>query len=396
MKLYDCIVVGAGPSGCQGARAIAKLGWKTLLIERVVDFSKNNFSSAGTVIEVMKEYGLPNSVVGTFWNTITLIGVKKKRSWSSPVNSGMVFDFQKLRKFLADDAKKHGADVLMGYTYKKIVQKEEYTELTFQKYTGENLIVGAKVIVDATGPARSVLYHNGEKPPFIADTGIEYLVRVNQKEIDISQNTLQFFLGSLWQPHGYAWIFPMGNNVFKIGTGLYDSPNQKNLKPLKFYVDRIIRDYLKLTSFEIIETHGSTLLVTNNHNERFYHENIIGIGDVISSVNSLGGEGIRHGMYSASVAAECVDLYLKKSIANFSEYEKRMRTYFGIKWRLSSFYSYLFYQKFSDWFIDVIISALGYLNTKEIIEILFYYKFSLMLKTIYRKFLLRKKFAVDN
>lgn len=395
MKTYDAVVVGAGPSGCQCARSLAKLGWKTLLVEKVSDFRKNNFSSAATVIEIMADYDLPDEVVGTPWKQFQIIGTSISYVWSAKIDRGVVFDFQKLREFLSNDAKQTGnCDILFGHTFHTIAERDSQTELTFKTSAGSSYTVNTNVVVDATGSARAVIYHNNPKPVFTADTGIEYLIRVKDRSHTISHDTLQFFLGSVWQPHGYAWIFPMGQNVFKIGTALYDSAHQKDVKPLKHYVERIIHDYLKLNSFESIEVHGSTLLISSDHRERFYHKNIVGIGDTISAVNSLGGEGIRHGMYSANIAADTVDQYLKGTINNFSSYEKQMRKYFGLQWRFSNIYSYWFYNKFSDSFIDTVISALGYLNIQEIIDIFFYYKFLLMFKTLHRKLLRLKKSAI--
>src|SRR5436853_257074 len=115
MKIYDVAVVGGGPAGGQTARELTKNGYKVLVIEKVLDFSKNNFSSAGSVMSIMKDYDLPESVVGSYWNKVQIWTSYNEYIWKDKENKGVVLDFLKLRKFLLKDV-----EVLFGTTVTSI------------------------------------------------------------------------------------------------------------------------------------------------------------------------------------------------------------------------------------------------------------------------------------
>src|SRR4028119_886515 len=100
MKRFDVVVVGAGPSGGQCARLLAKSGKKVLLVEQYENFYKNNFSSAGTPIETLNQFDLPESVVGSFWEKIVIVTTKASQTWQSENRLGAVLNFAKLREFL--------------------------------------------------------------------------------------------------------------------------------------------------------------------------------------------------------------------------------------------------------------------------------------------------------
>ena len=128
-----------------------------------------------------------------------------------------------------------------------------------------------------------------------------------------------FFLGYQWSPRGYSWIFPMDKNQLKIGSAWIDAEHKylKQLKPLRDYTKAIIEDYLKLDHYKLIEIHGSALEYSSGLDDIYYQENIVAIGDAVSTVNFLGGEGIRHGMKGAEIAFSYIDNYLQNQTTTF-------------------------------------------------------------------------------
>lgn len=386
-NVYDIAVIGAGPAGCQCARLLSQLGWKILLVERMENFSKNNFSSAGTVIDILKDYHLPASVVGAYWKDLVVISTKEKHKLTSDKILGVVLDFKKLREYLTEQATKTGnCTVLFGTSYSALHKKENLYDLTLYKHSEKiQTKTKAKIIIDATGPARAVLYEFGEKKPrVVTATGIEYLIEVDKQTAKkLSETTLHFFLGYTWTPKGYGWIFPMGETIFKIGVGGFNTKKPEH--PYKYYLDNIVANYLHLKDYTLIETHGSTIGSTFNHADKFYNDMIIGTGDSISTVNFLGGEGIRHALYSATEASKYVDLFLRNKTTSFASYEKSMKRYFGQTWNLSFIFSNLLYKMFSDRNIDRFVKLISYLSAKELTGILFYYRFRLLFTAFLRK-----------
>ena len=384
MKSFDVVVVGAGPAGGHCARLLARAGQKVLLIERSQNFSRNSFSSAGTPLETLKKFELPDEVVGSLWQKIIIVTTNLKETWESDQTLGAVLDFSKLREFLANEVRSKGGEVWMGCRYIKYFQKDEQTLVTLKPKAGEEEItVCTKVLVDATGPSRAVIYEKGSnKPAFLSGTGIEYLIEVEADDYNSHSNALTFFLGHKWMPKGYSWIFPMERNLLKVGAGWLNSEHQiiKRTEPLKYYIELIINEYIKPRGYKVIDVHGSTLQYSRDLKDIYYKDNVIAIGDAVSTVNFLGGEGIRHAMQSAEIACNYIHKYLKNQVVDFKDYDRDMHKEFYTKWKLSETLGMKKYLQDSDELIDKAVIYLRSMNIQDLVDILFYYKFGKLYK----------------
>lgn len=397
MNHFDVAVVGAGPAGGQMARLMAKSGYKVLLVEQHEDFSKNDFSSAVTLLSALEQFALPEDVVGSFWDKLVAVTTNTQQVWGSPENLGAVLDFAKLRAFLAKDVKAHGGDVWMGYRYVRHFQDHGKTLVRLkQRAAGKLETVSTKVLVDATGFARSVMYEKRrDLPELLGATGLEYVIEVNEQAYSQYAKTILFFLGCKWMPKGYSWIFPMEEYLLKVGAGRFNLPHKfiKRTESLKYYIQLLIDKHVMPKEYRIIDIHGATIKYSQGLKDRYYKDNSIAIGDAASTVNPLGGEGIRHGMYSAEMAAGYIKRYLENEISDFRDYQIQMRRHFLSKWDASANASIRRYIMDSDSKIDKAFTYLGYLKTKELIDVLFYYKRGKLWKGFFR-YLTTKMFVV--
>lgn len=379
MKHFDVVIVGAGPAGGHCARLLAKLGYQILLVEQHERFEDNIFSSAATPLETLELFNLPLDVVASFWHKIEIITTKVHRSWEADKSLGAVFDFAKLREFLAKDAENYGAEVWLGHRYVNDQQESDKIVISLKPKRADIVTVSSKLLVDATGFARAVIYPDKrKKPPFLKGTGIEYLIEVDPNIYQQYAHSLVFFLGYKWSPKGYSWIFPMGKNQFKVGSAWLDAPHKiiQETKPLKYYIHQIITDYLKLNNYNLLDVHGSILEYSIGLNDVYYqNQNIIAIGDAVSTVNFLGGEGIRHAMKGTEIAVKYIQNYLEDQKLNWTQYEQEMKTYFAAKWNRSEQISRRVYLDYSDQKIDQGVAYLKYINLSDLMDILFEYKF---------------------
>lgn len=353
VEIYDVVIVGAGPAGGQTARNLAKKGHKVLLVERYKDFGENDFSSAGMTLEPMSEFDIPESVVGCYWNDIVIQCTEKSYEWKGTKAKGVVLDFTKLRQFLADECVAYGGKVLMGYRYiKKEVSDDEVLVKLLNSTTSEVLKVSAKLLVDATGPLRKVMYDTKEEQPsMMLGSGTEYLIEVEQEIYDQYKNKLVFFLGHKWAIKGYSWIFPMENKILKVGAGkthLKSKDQEETDKTTKKITEAIIKEYIKTENYTLLDVHGGILRYNVGLKDVFYQNKVVGVGDTISAINPRGGEGIRYAMQSADLACEYIDEYLVKGHANFDQYRKRWRKRKLLKWRLSEVSGRRMYSRYSD------------------------------------------------
>ncbi|AFZ07874.1 FAD dependent oxidoreductase [Oscillatoria nigro-viridis PCC 7112] len=380
LKSVDIVIVGAGPAGGHCARILAQSGHKVLLAEQNDNFYKNDFSSAATPLETLAKFDLPESVIGSFWHKLTIETSKVSQTWESPESLGVVLNFAKFRAFLASEVERFGGEVWLGYRYTGHSQSKGETTVEFKQLSdGQIIKVSTKVLVDATGFARAIMYEKeNDKPDFLSGTGIEYLIEVEPEVYAKYSGDLILFVGDKWMPKGYSWIFPMEQNRLKVGAGriFLEQKTLRHLSPLKKYIDLLIDEYLKSKNYKILDKHGSMLKYSRGLKDIYYKDNIIAIGDSVSTVNFLGGEGIRHGMDGAQIAGKYIQRYLEGKISDFRDYETEMHRKFDRKWHISERLAVRKYiDDVNDELTDKIISYLKYMKTEEVMDILFYYKF---------------------
>ncbi len=382
---FDVVVVGAGPAGGHCARKLSQLGHRVLLIERYKNFNVNSFSSSGTPNETLTKYQIPESVVGSFWNEISIVTSNQTGKWRSPQIQGSVLDFAKLRSFLADETIAHGSEVWLNCLYisHKTVACEKGDRsgdrtIVQVRRDRTDVVIEARLLVDATGPNRSLMYANPkDQPELITGTGVEFLIEVDEAAYDRSANALTFFLGYKWMPKGYSWIFPMENRRLKVGAGIVNLPHEfvKEMQPLKHYIQLIIDQHIKPTDYSIVERHGGTVRYSLGLKDKYVDGSVIAVGDAVSTINFLGGEGIRHAMESSEISVKYIDRYLKGTGQNFDGYQQEMHQVFLKSWTRSEKLGLKKYLADSDRLVDRVVNYLRPLTLEDVVDILFYYKF---------------------
>lgn len=269
----------------------------------------------------------------------------------------------------------------MGHRYVEHCRQKDATVVSLERRDRhEKVTVSTKVLVDATGFARKVIYSGQERPTnFLKAIGFEYLIEVDRLIYRKYANTITFFIGHHWSPRGYAWIFPMQEqeNCLKVGMMHYDEPHKiiKELKPAKDYAMQIIREIIKPINFKIVDTHGSIAEYSKNLNDQYYKDNIIVIGDGVSTINYLGFEGIRHALEGSEIACQHIQAYLHGKSLSFESYQDEMRKKFEKDWNKCVEIAQKVYLKYSDRKIDWGIGYLKYLKLQDLLDILFDYKF---------------------
>jgi digeranylgeranylglycerophospholipid reductase len=375
---FEVVIIGGGPAGGHCARQLAKSGIKVLLVERFKSFAENNFSSAGMLMETIEEFGIPEHVIGSYWDRIVIESSKKGYEWKSDKNEGVVLDFGRLRQFLADESIQYGAQVWMGHRYISKKVSENGVLLNLKNLsTNDDVQVNAKLVIDATGPQRKVMYEDTDKlPELITASGIEYLIEVPEEVYNRCSKALIFFMGDKWAEDGYSWIFPMENNILKVGSGRVFFDNKKGVSS-KFLTEKVIREYLGLSSYKLIDVHGGGVRQSPWMKDTFYNNRVVSVGDAISAANPLGYEGIRYAMKSADMLVPYVVDFVKSGKNRFHLYQKKWRKKYALKWWLCVMLSKKVYHTYNDEKIDLRLSQYHKnSNVYNLIDILFRFKFN--------------------
>jgi len=177
----------------------------------------------------------------------------------------------------------------------------------------------------------------------------------------------------------------MSNKEYKIGVAWYPQYLKKPIQPAE-YIEKIIEDYLGLDKKEytITEKHGGTLFYNSKRKDTYQNGRVVGIGDVVSSVNWLGGEGIRYGMRNATLASKYIDEAIRKNEFVFSQYEKEAKGYLRKEYWIAEKLSKLVYGKLSDRNITRRVKAVSLFHFDEILSVLFENQYSRLFVVINR------------
>ena len=373
----DVLIVGAGPAGGQLGRRLQGLGHSVLLADRIPTFETNPFSSAGTVMECMTRFQLPESVVGSPWRALEIVTSKERGRWEGAEPVGTVLDFAKLRAFLAGEVERQGGTVWLGAEY---LRRESIPggSRVWLKRGGEERVVDATVVIDATGPARALMRASTPKDTaYLRGTGLELLIEVPPETYERCRDTLRFYMGHQWMPRGYAWIFPMEPNTLKVGTGritIGEALTPAGLG-LRAHLDHLLEAELGITEPKVLDTHGAGLKYAMGMTDLYEDGAVLAAGDAVSTLNVLGGEGIRHAMVGAEIALPFIQARLADPSKSYAGYREAMHAHFGRAWDISERLSRRKYLADDDERIDWQVRFLKTQDLEFLVDYLFNYNF---------------------
>ena len=117
---YDLVVVGAGPAGSSAAYAAAKNGIKVALLEKEESVAQTVRTSGVTWIDYAKEFGIPEDCYNPV-RTYNFCSPKNNVSISDEHPKAAVLDVRKTYRFLAEQAKKNGAEIFVNTNVTEVI-----------------------------------------------------------------------------------------------------------------------------------------------------------------------------------------------------------------------------------------------------------------------------------
>jgi flavin-dependent dehydrogenase len=324
-----------------------------VLVDRLNDLGHAAFSSAALPLSALDRFGLPEQVVAARWRGWQLVGPgafggeegTQARQWMAGQPIGVVLDFGALRRWLASQAQGWGAELQLGWRAVDCgPQTSVSSPLTGSKMAtilkdsdGQQRTITSDWVVDASGERRALLGERvSRRDPLVTGVGVEWLLQLPEERAPIWSDRLSFFLGSSWVQQGYGWIFPMAHNQVKVGVCRVSDPSRTQ-PPLTAELTNLLKA-AQLQSATVLDRHGGRIRSSVRRREPHQRGRLIGLGDVVSTANLLGGEGIRHALTSSRVLAPLLQEALQRpSQANrvLATYPRQLRQALGWRWSLS-------------------------------------------------------------
>lgn len=298
---YDLVIVGAGPAGSSAAFAAAKNGIRVALLEKENSIAETVRTSGVTWIQNIKEFGIPDDCYNPIKN-FSFCSPNNEVTISDSIPRAAVLDVRKTYRWLAHEAEKSGADIFVKTNINAIIRNDK-GDIRGVSSTGSKgkTTFYSKVVIDATGFASTVCKTMGFATQWKRfGVGAEYEVRVENADPD----TWWLMVGEQYSPAGYAWIFPLGNNIVRIGVGV--GKPESNIDPtqrLKEIMDKRIGPIKKLGKMTPIEFHYG-LIPNDGLSRKTVFNNMILVGDSAGQANPLVLEGIRYAIKYGRVAGE--------------------------------------------------------------------------------------------
>ena len=300
---YDLVVVGGGPAGSSAAFAAAKNGIKVALLEKEESIAETVRTSGVTWIQNIKEFGIPDDCFNPIKN-FSFCSPNNEVTISDVIPRAAVLDVRKTYRWLADEAKKQGVDVFVKMNIKNVIknENEDIVGVTGIGPNGETTF-HSKVVIDATGFPSTICKAMGFATQWERfGAGAEYEVKAE----NVDEDTWWLMVGQEYSPAGYAWIFPLGNNIVRIGVGV--GKPESNVDPtlrLKEIIEKKLGPIKKLGELTEIEFHYG-LIPNDGLSRKTVFNNLILVGDSAGQANPLVLEGIRYAIKFGRVAGKVV------------------------------------------------------------------------------------------
>ncbi len=316
-KNYDVIIVGAGGAGLMLARELGIKKRKVLLLDRKTDLLNLSFRTLGSFMDI-NEFHLSQDVVAADINKIILYSKNIK---CSAVSKACILDKAYLHKHLIESIDKNYVDIRTGIDIKSYNADAagSLTEITDDK--GNKYI--ATYYVDATGLSGVLSKRNGlqDKQPDIA-VGVEFNVKYKGKT-----NEAHLYLGNHYEG-GYGWLFPLKNNRAILGFGSFENMVIGELKQ-RLNKMLTIPHIAAIVEKDNDNAEGGILPITQVKT-KFVYNNLVCVGDSVSQVNPVVGEGYKFIFRAAVMAANAIEKAISQnntSMLKEYEYEWNKRYY---------------------------------------------------------------------
>ena len=316
MKIWDAIVVGAGPAGCATAYDLAAAGREVLLLDRAI-FPRQKACAGGLTLKTVQ--ALRYSIEPVVRQRISHMRLERDASRSTVLRRRSPYCYMTVRKELDDYCLRQ--TIAMGAQFQRIGAIETISEDdSGVALRTDGDVLRARFVVGADGVHSRVrqLIDKGNRW-FWRAFALEAMVPVP----DAAGQDLIFDFAPVRD--GYGWIFPKGDHL---NVGLYSySPDEKiDRSRLAAYISTRLAG---ASAEDMIGQYAGF----GAPQHKILPTRIFLVGDAGGFVDPLTGEGIYFAVASGQAAAGAIENALKcGTIAHerFSQATAKIRADLGV------------------------------------------------------------------
>jgi digeranylgeranylglycerophospholipid reductase len=302
MPDVDVLVVGAGPAGAVAAwhakQAAPELDVVLLERDRAVGVPVRCAEGVGDA--GLREFANPD---GADWVSRRITDVILEAPDDTQVvlaNSGLgwVLDRTRFDAFLAAEAAREGAQVLVGAEATAMSRNGDERWHVRVRERGREDIYRARVVIGADGVETMVGRWAGldtRVPARDMESCAQYVLQ----DIDFNPDAIYLQFSAAIAPGGYAWIFPKGVGVANVGLGIVAlKADGRNAR--QYLDDWVARRFPR--GIRIGYTVGGVIVHTTV--KKTYGDGVMVAGDAGHMLNPLSGGGINNAMKAGRLAGQ--------------------------------------------------------------------------------------------
>jgi geranylgeranyl reductase family protein len=336
-RLWDVVIVGAGPAGAIAACHLSARHHRVLLLDRKA-FPREKVCGDGLLMDALRcldAIGIGDKIraAGHRLNTCTL----SSPSCNEVDIPGEYLTIKRrlLDMIVAQKAVDSGAVFARGEVVGLAVEPDGRVSVTCR---GRSKPIRSRIGIVATGVDLRLM-HKMNWPAKKRPSAVALRCYVRSSLI-VDRLVVSFAVHSRSNVHSYGWIFPMADHEYNVGIGLLnpDRVRKGNIhlkKKFKNFIDSFpLAKELMQQSDSTTALRAAALRYDFQGVDPFINGPFVAVGEAIGTTLPFTGEGIGKAMESGQLAAEAISSALDSDdMGKLSQYGQAIESEFKTRYR---------------------------------------------------------------
>ena len=322
-KIYEVIIVGAGPVGCYLGALLRKANVDVALIDQRKTIGEPVQCAGIITPRVFSQFHIPKedivqqAITGAHITapdgTTVCIGDSTTRAYS--------IDRYAFDQYLASEVESLGATIIKKQKVIKVQKQQQMISIQ----TNKQHIVSAPLIIGADGPYSIIRSMFGFPQPLEIVKGIGAEIQ----NVEIDPHLVKIHVGKAIAPGFFAWVIPTNKKGTTARIGLcVQSPHKAKPYFEGFFLK--LKEKTSMQHAKIKQYIGGTIPL--GMVKQPVHDQVMLVGDAAAQVKPTSGGGIYSGLCCASLCADTAIQAIQKQVYSMSvlrSYPKRLKSEFG-------------------------------------------------------------------
>jgi len=336
-RLWDVVIVGAGPAGAMAACHLAARHHSVLLLDRK-RFPREKVCGDGLLPDALRcldAIGIGDRIRNTGRRFTSCILSSPGRNEVEIPGEYLTIKRSQLDMIIAEKAVESGAVFALGEVKQLSVLPEGLVSLTL---AGCRKPVRSRIGIVATG-VNVRLMHKMNWPAKKKPSALAMRCYIRSSLV-LDRLVISFVNHNRFSVPGYAWIFPMRDNEYNVGFGILHlgriHKGNINLKNMfkNFTVSFPLARELMQLSDATTALQAAALRYDFEGAYPFIRGPVVAVGETIGTTLPFTGEGIGKAMKSGHLAAEAISKALNAcDLSELSGYALQIESEFKTRYR---------------------------------------------------------------